>query len=60
MAVTKLNEWHFWSYFPGMQPFHIIARRDDFTAKVETALAEFVPLYKSAMSTAIPKLKIQP
>ncbi len=60
MAVCKLNEWEFWSYFPGMQPFHISVKRDDFTARVEAALASFVTRYKSAMSIAIPKLKIQP
>lgn len=58
MAITGLNEWHFWSYFPGMKPFHVIAKRDAFTAKVEAAIKEFVPKYKAAMTDAIPKLKL--
>lgn len=58
LAVCGLNQWHFWAYFPGMQPFHIIVQRDEFTAKVEASLAAFVARYKSAMALAVPKLKI--
>ncbi len=58
MVVTGLNEWHFWSYFPGMKPFHIVAKRDDYTAKIEAALKDFVAKYKEAMDAAIPKLKL--
>lgn len=58
MAICKVNQWHFWSYFPGMKPFHIVVERDEFTAKVQNALAAFVPRYKAAMAAAIPKLKI--
>src|SRR5690606_22020949 len=48
MAVTGLNEWHFWSYFPGMQPFHKVVRRDAYTEKLSAALDEFVILYQKA------------
>jgi len=58
MAVTGLNEWHFWSYFPGMKAFHVLVKRDDYTAKMEAALKEFVQKYKTAMAQAVPKLKI--
>ena len=28
MAITGANRWHFWSYFPGLRPFHLIVERD--------------------------------
>lgn len=41
MAVTGLSAWHFWSYFPGLPPFHQLIRRDDYTEKVEHAMMTF-------------------
>lgn len=58
MAVTGLSKWHFFSYFPGMKPLHVIVQRDEYTAKVETALKDFVARYKAAMADAVPKLKL--
>jgi hypothetical protein len=58
MAVTGLKQWHFWSYFPGMQPFHAVALRDDYTERLAKALADFVADYKKKMAAAIPKLKV--
>lgn len=58
MAVTGLSEWHFFSYFPGMKPLHVIVHRDEYTAKVEAALRDFVAKYKQAMAEAVPKLKL--
>jgi len=58
MAVTGLNEWHFWSYFPGLKPLHALVQRDDYTAKIEKALASFVEQYRAAMSVAKSKLQI--
>lgn len=58
MAITGLDTWHFWSYFPGMKPLHVVVERNDYTEKIEAALAEFVALYKREMSAAIPKLKV--
>lgn len=58
MAITGLNTWHFFSYFPGLKPLHVIVRRDAYTAKVEDALRDFVAKYKAAMEEAVPKLKI--
>jgi putative phage-type endonuclease len=58
MAVTGLNEWHFWSYFPGMRHFHLIVKRDEYTEKLATSLAAFVEQYKAAHAVAIPRLRI--
>lgn len=58
MAVTGLNEWHFWSYFPGLKPHHVIVHRDDYTAKVEAALKQFVVDYKAAMHVARVKVAL--
>lgn len=58
MAVTGLRQWHFWSYFPGMQPFHKIALWDDYTDKMVAALKFFVADYKEMTAQAIPKLKL--
>jgi putative phage-type endonuclease len=58
MAITGLSEWHFWSYFPGLRPLHVIVKRDDYTAKLEDTLRSFVTRYKTAMELAVPKLKI--
>jgi len=57
MVVTGTDYWHFWSYFPGLRPHYIVVVRDEFTAKVEVAVAEFVHEYKAAYADALPKLK---
>lgn len=58
MAVTGLNEWHFWSYFPGMRHLHVVVKRDDYTKKLEESLAKFVEQFKAAYAEAFPKLHI--
>lgn len=58
MAVTGLNEWHFWSYFPGMRHLHVVVKRDDYTAKVEAALAQFVEKYRAEMAQMMPRLRV--
>lgn len=58
MVITGLTEWHFWSYFPGMKPFHIIVKADQYTEDVASQLTKFVAQYKEARETAIPKLKL--
>lgn len=58
MAVTGLKEWHFWSYFPGMRPHHIIIQRDEYTEKIAAALKDFVSDYRSEMDIAIQKLAL--
>lgn len=60
MAVTGLNQWHFFSYFPGMQPFHIVVQRDDYTAKLSAALDEFLFKYRDAREKAVPQLQLHP
>lgn len=56
MAVTGLNEWHFFSYFPGVAPVHVIVKRDEYTAKVEKAIADFVAQYKAVRAEVMPRL----
>jgi hypothetical protein len=58
MAVTGLLRWHFWSYFPGMRPFHLVVERDEYTTKLESALAEFITRYKEARARLVPLLKL--
>jgi len=58
MAITGLTEWHFFSYFPNMRPFHILVGWDDYTEKLKDSLAVFVAEYKATRDTLIPKLKI--
>jgi hypothetical protein len=45
MAVTGLPYWYFMSYFPGLNPLILKIERDEFTAKVESSLIEFVSDY---------------
>jgi hypothetical protein len=59
MAVTGLNSWHFFSYFPGLQPFHTIVHRDAYTAKLSASLDDFLIQYAAARSAVIPKLSLQ-
>ena len=58
MAITGLPEWHFWSFFPGLRPHHVVVKRDDFTTKLEVALGQFVTSYKAAYADALPKLQL--
>jgi len=58
MAVTGLNRWHFWSYYPGLAPFHLVVDRDDYTAKLEAALDRFVCEYAAYRTRMTPKLKM--
>lgn len=42
MYITGFNEWEFMSYYPGLEPFIITAKRDEeFIAKLDRALDEF-------------------
>lgn len=59
MAVTGLNRWHFWSYFPGLQPLHIVVERDDYTQKLTAALDRFVIEYGSYRERMTPKLQLK-
>jgi hypothetical protein len=59
MAVTGLSRWEFFSYYPGMQPFHITVYRDDYTEKLSAALDEFLLKYRDAREKAVPRLQIR-
>ena len=52
LIVTGLPVWHFWSYFPGMQPLHCIVRPDDYTAKLKAALLAFARTYAAALESS--------
>lgn len=60
MAVTGLNEWHFWSYFPGLAPLHLIVKRDDYTQKLTDALDRFVIEYGAYRERMTPRLQVNP
>ena len=43
MYITGLDQWHFFSYYPGIKPFHIIVERDEiWIAKLGKMLDNFV------------------
>lgn len=56
MAVTGLNEWHFYCYFPGKKPFHVIVKRDSTTEKVERLLQEFTIEFGAMIEKVSPLL----
>lgn len=58
MAVTGLNEWHFWSYYPGLKPLHVVVKRDDYTEKLTEAVNQFVMDYAALRQSVIPKIKL--
>jgi hypothetical protein len=51
IMVTGLP-WHFWSYCPGMKPLHLYVEPDDYTAKLEEMVEDFVADYSAAWSVA--------
>jgi len=50
LAKTGFDEWHFWSYFPGMKPFHQVIKPDDYTKKAADALNTFTEEFKKQRS----------
>lgn len=58
MIVTGLRQWHFWSYFPGMQPHHVLVTWDDYTNKMQASLLKFCDLYRNAYNETVNKLLI--
>lgn len=58
MIVTGLSQWHFWSYFPGMQPHHVLVTWDDYTDKMQASLLKFCDLYRNAYNETVNKLKL--
>ncbi len=59
MAVTGLDTWHFFSFFPGLQPFHLIVHRDDYTQRITAALDEFLTEYGRIRTAVIPKIQLK-
>lgn len=58
MAVTGLDAWHFFSYCPRFQPFHLIVERDAYTERLSKALDTFLIEYQQMMSEVRPKLDV--
>ena len=58
MAVTGLNKWHFWSYFPNLAPFHLVVERDAYTEKLTAALDQFVIDYGAYRQRMTSKLQV--
>lgn len=56
LTVSGLPVWHFWSYYPGLNPFHIEVRPDSYTRAMAAALREFTKMYTDAWRFAEPKL----
>ena len=59
LAVTGLDEWHFWSWHEGMKPLHIVVGRDAYTEKVSVALDQFITDYAALRKQVIPKVQIE-
>lgn len=57
MVVTGLRQWHFWSYFPGMQPHYVLVTWDDYTSKMAETLFKFCEQYQKVYNEVTPKLK---
>lgn len=58
MVVTGLRQWYFWSYFPGMQPHHVIVTWDDYTSKMQETLFKFCEQYRQVYDSIVHKLQI--
>jgi hypothetical protein len=56
MVVTGLPCWYFMSYYPGLKPMLVRVERDDYTAKVEAAAAEFAILLEKTKAIVREKL----
>ena len=41
MAITGAEAWHFWSYCPGLPPFHLLVERDRFTESMVRGIDNF-------------------
>lgn len=58
LAITGLSHWHFWSYFPGLKPFHVVVTPNEFTEQLKAAIAEFLVYYQSEYNRLKPLLQI--
>lgn len=58
MAITGLNEWHFYSFYPGMKPLHVVVYRDAFTAQLEAHIDRFILEYADLRARVVPQLQV--
>jgi hypothetical protein len=58
MAVTGLDTWHFFSYCPRLQPFHLVVTRDAYTERLSKALDTFLIEYQEVLAEVRPKLTL--
>jgi predicted phage-related endonuclease len=58
MAVTGLDTWHFFSYCPRLQPFHLVVERDAYTERLSKALDTFLIEYQEVLADVRPKLTL--
>jgi hypothetical protein len=56
LAITGLPRWNFFSYYPGMQPLHVVVEPDDYTEKLSRCIDRFILEYRDAREKMIPKL----
>jgi len=50
LALTGLDVWYWMSYHPELEPLIVPVKRDDYTVKVEQAIAGFIADHKRAMT----------
>jgi len=60
LVVTGLDEWDFFSHFPGLKPLHVVVKRNDYTKKLEDAVNAFVIRYAELREQLIPQLMLTP
>lgn len=60
MAVTDLNEAHFFSYYENLSPFHLVVKRSEYTERLKESLLSFEQEYLKAREEFIPKLQLKP
>jgi hypothetical protein len=56
LYVTGLDQWDFCAYFPGLKPFIVTVKPDDYTAKLGAAIEEFIVMYAAMRAEILPKI----
>ena len=54
MAITGLNTWHFWSFYPGLQPLHVGSTATPGTEGLNEVLNRFIDDCAAAYAAALP------
>lgn len=60
LMVTGLPEWHFWSYFPGEEPFHQVIRANGETDRARECMEQFILEYADYKTRAESLLRPEP